>query len=72
MEINLGTVVGSHLNDAMSEITVNPESAMKRLKFVKVLTFFNENLNMGVTEEYLDWLWSEIFENGRWGGPYVK
>jgi hypothetical protein len=72
MTVNLGIVVGSHLNDAMIEVTLKPELAKKRLKFIKALTFFNENLEKDVTTEYLDWLWNEIFENGRWGGPYVK
>jgi hypothetical protein len=70
--INLGIVVGSHLNDAMIEISINPERARKRLQFVKALTFFNENLELSVTPRYCDWLWNEIFENGRWGAPYVK
>ncbi len=71
MKVNLGIVVASHLNDAMIEISINPQLAGKRLKFVKALTFFNEDLTKGVTDDYLNWLWNEIFENGRWGGPYV-
>jgi hypothetical protein len=72
MDINLGIVVGSHLNDAMIEVSIKPDLAKKRLKFIKALTFFNEDLTRDVTKEYLDWLWNEIFENGRWGGPYIK
>ena len=71
-ERNLGIVVGSHLNDAMIEISINPQLAGKRLKFIKALTFFNQNLELGVTDDYLNWLWNELFENQRWGGPYVK
>ena len=71
-ERNLGIVVGSHLNDAMIEISINQQLAGKRLKFIKALTFFNENLQLGVTDDYLNWLWNELFENQRWGGPYVK
>jgi hypothetical protein len=71
-EVNLGIIVGSHLNDAMIEVSVNPQLAKKRLKFVKALTFFNEDLTKGVTDDYCDWLWNELFENQRWGGPYVK
>ena len=41
------------------------------MKFVKALTFFNEDLTKGVTDEYCNWLWNELFENQRWGGPYV-
>jgi hypothetical protein len=68
---NLGIVVGSHLNDAMIEISINPELASKRMEFIKALTFFNEDLTKSVTDDYCNWLWNEI-SNGRWGGPYVK
>ena len=71
-ERNLGIVVGSHLNDAMIEISINPQLAGKRMKFIKALTFFNQNLELGVTDDQLNWLWNELFENQRWGGPYVK
>jgi len=71
-ETNLSIIVGSHLNDAMIEVSINPQLAKKRLKFVKAITFFNEDLTKGVTDEYCDWLWNELFENQRWGGPYVK
>jgi len=70
-ERNLGIVVGSHLNDAMIEISINPQLAGKRLKFIKALTFFNENLELGVTDDYLNWLWSEL-DNGNWGSEYDK
>jgi hypothetical protein len=42
------------------------------MKFVKALTFFNEDLTKGVTDDYCDWLWNELFEYQRWGGPYVS
>lgn len=71
-ERNLGIVVGSHLNDSMIEISINPQLAGKRLKFIKALTFFNQNLELGVSDDYLNWLWNELFENQRWGAPYVK
>ena len=71
-ERHLGIVVGSHLNDAMIEISINPQLAGKRMEFIKALTFFNENLQSSVTDDYLKWLWNELFENQRWGGPYVK
>ena len=70
-ERNLGIVVGSHLNDAMIEISINPELARKRMKFVKALTFFNQNLELGVTDDYLNWLWTEL-DNGNWGSEYNK
>ncbi len=70
-ERNLGIVVGSHLNDAMIEISINPQLARKRMKFVKALTFFNQNLELGVTDDYLDWLWNEL-DNGNWGSEYNK
>ena len=71
-ETNLGIIVGSHLNDAIIEVSINPQLAKKRMKFVKALTFFNEDLTKGVTDDYCDWLWNELFEYQRWGGPYVK
>ncbi len=71
MKVNLGIVVASHLNDAMIEIGFNPELATKRMNFVKALTFFNSNLELGVTDEYLNYLWKEI-ENGRWGMSFDK
>jgi hypothetical protein len=69
---HLGIVVGSHLNDAMIEVGINPQLAQKRLEFVKALTFFNEDLTKSVTDDYCNWLWIELFENGRWGGPYIE
>jgi hypothetical protein len=69
MKVNLGIVVASHLNDAMIEVNFNTELATKRMKFVKALTFHNQNLELGVTDEYLNWLWSEL-DNGNWGGEY--
>ncbi len=68
-ERNLGIVVGSHLNDAMIEISINPQLARKRMKFVKALTFFNQNLELGVTDDYLDWLWNEL-DNGNCGTSF--
>ncbi len=70
--VNIGVVVGSHLNDAMIEVSINPEMAKKRMKFVKVLTFHNENLQRDVSQEYIDWLWSEIFENNGVGAPFLN
>ena len=70
-ETNLGIVVGSHLNDAMIEISINPQLAGKRLKFIKALTFFNQNLELGVTDDYLNWLWAEL-DKGNWGSEYDK
>ena len=50
-ETNLSIIVGSHLNDAMIEVSINPQLAKKRLKFVKAITFFNEDLTKGVTDD---------------------
>lgn len=71
MNVNLGTVVASHLNDAMIEMHFDTEIAKKRIKFVKAITFFNENLERDVTVEYLDYMWNEI-ENGNCGSKFVK
>ena len=70
--VNIGVVVGSHLNDAMCEVNLNPGLVRDRLKFVKALTFYNEDLKRDVTQKYLDWLWIEIIENGGYGAPYIK
>ena len=70
-ETNLGIIVGSHLNDAMIEVSINPQLAKQRMKFIKALTFFNEDLTQSVTDGYLNWLWIEL-DNGRWGAPYVN
>jgi hypothetical protein len=69
---HLGIVVSSHLNDAMIEVSTNPQLASKRMKFIKALTFFNEDLTKSVTDDYCIWLWNELFENQRWGAPYVN
>ena len=71
MKVHLGIVVESHLNDAIIEISINPELAKKRMKFVKALTFFNENLDRDITDDYLDYLWKEI-EKGLWGMSFDK
>lgn len=71
MNVHLGIVVASHLNEAINEIKRNPELATKRMKFVKALTFFNENLDRDVTDDYLDYLWKEI-EKGLWGMSFDK
>jgi hypothetical protein len=71
MKVNLGIVVASHLNDAMIEVNFNTELATKRMKFVKALTFHNPNLELGVTDDYLNWLWAEL-DKGNWGGEYDK
>ena len=56
MKVNLGTVVASHLNDAMLEMCFEDmrETAQQRIRFVKALTFFNENLERDITDEYLN------------------
>ena len=70
--VNIGVVVGSHLNDSIIEVNLNPSLVRDRLKFVKALTFYNEDLTRDVTQKYLDWLWIEIIENGRYGAPYIR
>jgi ABC-type dipeptide/oligopeptide/nickel transport system permease component len=71
MKVNLGMVVASYLNDAMLEMCYDSmkESAQQRIRFVKALTFFNENLERDVTNEYLDWLWNEVV-NGNCGTSF--
>jgi ABC-type dipeptide/oligopeptide/nickel transport system permease component len=71
MKVNLGTVVASHLNDAMLEMNYESmrEVAKQRIRFVKALTFFNENLERDITDEYLNWLWKEVV-NGKCGTSF--
>jgi ABC-type dipeptide/oligopeptide/nickel transport system permease component len=71
MKVNLGTVVASHLNDAMLEMCFDSmrETAQQRIRFVKALTFFNENLERDITDEYLNWLWKEVV-NGKCGTSF--
>ena len=64
--INLGIVLQSHLNDMAYD---SPEFIEKRIKFVKALTFFNEDLRRDVTDSYVDWLWKEIID-GKWGTSF--
>lgn len=65
--LNLGMVVQSHLNDMMYD---GEEFLTKRIKFVKALTFFNENLEKDVTHGYVYWLWDEI-EKGNFGSSFA-
>jgi ABC-type dipeptide/oligopeptide/nickel transport system permease component len=71
MKVNVGTVVASHLNDAMLEMCFEDmrETAQQRIRFVKALTFFNENLERDITDEYLNWLWKEVV-NGKCGTSF--
>ncbi len=71
MKVNLGTVVASHLNDAMLEMNFESmrETAQQRIRFVKALTFFNENLERDITDDYLNWLWKEVV-NGNCGTSF--
>lgn len=64
--INLGIVLQSHLNDMAYD---SPEFIEKRIKFVKALTFFNEDLRRDVTDSYVDWLWKEVLD-GKWGSSF--
>lgn len=64
--VNLAIVLQSHLNDARYD---SPEFLDKRLKFIKALTFFNEDLRRDATDSYVDWLWNEILA-GNWGSSF--
>ena len=65
--VNLGIVLQSHLNDASYD---SSEFLDKRLKFIKALTFFNEDLKRDVTDSYVNWLWNEILA-GNWGSSFA-
>lgn len=64
--INLGIVLQSHLNDMPYD---SAEFIHKRIKFIKALTFFNEDLRRDVSDAYVDWLWKEVLE-GNWGSSF--
>ena len=68
MPVNIGVVVQSHLSD----MPYCSESLLdKRIKFLKALTFFNENLQRDVTDGYLNWLWKEVCEDGNFGSSFA-
>lgn len=64
--INLGIVLQSHLNDMAYD---SPEFIHNRIKFIKALTFFNEDLRRDVSDAYVDWLWKEVLD-GKWGSSF--
>lgn len=66
--INLGIVLQSHLNDMAYD---SAEFIHKRIKFIKALTFFNEDLRRDVSDAYVDWLWKEIGA-GNWGSSFEE
>ena len=59
MEVKVRLVIQSHLSDAMAEMSVNPEQAAKRLRFVKLLVSIYSDTNTYATEEYLNELYNE-------------
>lgn len=62
--VKLITVIQSHLSDAILEMSIgSPESAKDRILFVKRLTFFNEDLNELVSDDYLNDQWQEMYKN---------
>ena len=60
MTTKLSTVIASHLNDAMIELGFNVPQAILRLKLVKMLCFYNTDLNEWVSAEYLDEMLSAV------------
>ena len=59
MEVKVRLVIQSHLSDAMAEMSVNPEQAAKRLRFVKLLVSIYSDTNTYESEEYLNELYNE-------------
>jgi hypothetical protein len=61
MEIKLSMAIASHLSDAQQEmLTEKKDVANHRLNFVKLLVFFNKDLDAYVTSEYLDKMWESV------------
>jgi hypothetical protein len=58
-DITLSIVINSHLSDALIEVSYNPELAIKRIQFVKILTHKFPNLNERVSEDELNNIWEK-------------
>lgn len=67
-EVRLEMIVQSHLNDLPYD---SGDDFSSRLKFIKTIIFHNPNLNVGVTLEYVQWIWSEV-ENDRYGCSFEE
>ena len=62
MTTRVETVILSHLSDAQIEISHNPELALNRIKFARLLVFTYPDTTVNVTMDELDDLWSSMFK----------
>jgi hypothetical protein len=58
-DVKLNTVILSHMNDLQYDIYDNPVRAEIRSKFVRSLLFHNEDTNIWVEKEYLDFMYKQ-------------
>jgi hypothetical protein len=52
-QVKVSLVIKSHLNDAMIEMSSNPELADHRLRFVQYLVHFYPNTNQEIIPEFV-------------------
>ena len=52
-QVKVSLVIKSHLNDAMLEMSSNPESADHRLRFVQYLVHFYPDTNQRIIPEFV-------------------
>ena len=59
-QVKVSLVIKSHLNDAMIEMSSNPELADHRLRFVQYLVHFYPNTNQ---EIIIDWVYDQFLKH---------
>ena len=52
-QVKVSLVIKSHLNDAMIEMSSNPELADHRLRFIQYLVHFYPNTNQEIIPEFV-------------------
>jgi len=57
--IKLNIVILSHLNDLQNDIYHYPEVAEIRARFIRSLLLHNDDKNIRVEQEYLDFMWKQ-------------
>ena len=62
MTTSVEMTILSHLSDAQIEISINPELALNRIKFARLLVFTYPDTTVKITTDELDELWSSMFE----------
>ncbi len=53
--ISLDTVILSHLNDLGYA-----DDDSNLIKFIRTIIFYNPNLDIKVSDQYLDWFWKRV------------